>query len=232
MHDSISKLLRVQDLDSQILFMREAFRVRPSELDDDRQKLSRAQEAVTVMAGKIKGRRMAADQRELDVKKFDEEITKFRVALNQTKSNAEYSVMRDSIERQTEDRGKAEEEVLEILAEIDVLQDELRESESYEAAVRKSFDRKSAEISELIKGLEEQVNALEEDRRGRVEGVDPEHLRLYERVLERHRNHAIAPVEDGVCRGCNMRVTPQNINRLMLSYLVQCTQCTRFLYLS
>ena len=126
MHDSISKLLRVQDLDSQILFMREAVRVRPTELNDDRQKLERAQGLVKTHQEKIKSRRMAAAQREVDVKPFDEEITKMRIALNQTKSNDEYSVIRDSIERKTEEQGKAEEEVLEILAEIDGLQEQLK----------------------------------------------------------------------------------------------------------
>ena len=231
MHDSISKLLRVQDLDSQILFMREAVRVRPTELNDDRQKLERAQGLVKTHQEKIKSRRMAAAQREVDVKPFDEEITKMRIALNQTKSNDEYSVIRDSIERKTEEQGKAEEEVLEILAEIDGLQEQLKGLETEEQSVKRACDRKSAEVGELVKGLEEQVAPLEAARRERVDGVDPEHLRLYERVLDRHRNHAIAPVEDGICRGCHMRVTPQNINRLMLSDLVQCTQCTRFLYL-
>lgn len=232
MHPSIEKLLRVQDVDSQILFLREAIRVRPQELEDERQKVLRANEAVQSLEGRIKKARMAADQRELDVKKFDEDVGKLKVALNTSKSNAEYSVIRDQIEKQSELRGVAEEDVLVSLSEIDALETELKEIVVQQQAIDKSFGRRKHEMDELIQGIELQVAELEKDRAEKVAGIDVEHLRMYQRVLDRHRNYALAQTEDGICRGCNMRVTPQNVNLLMLNEIVVCTQCARFLYLA
>ncbi len=232
MHGSIERLLRVQDFDSQILFLREAKRVRPRELDEDRQKVAQERAGVEVIRGAIKDLRVAADSLEVDVRQYDAEVNKIKGARNQCKSNAEYQVMTDQIERQIEERGKAEEDVLAKLSEIDDLQERLELAETSQRKAEEILARKEAEMAELLKGLDGQLSQLETERAQHTEGIDREHLALYERVLDRHQNFAIAEVQDGICRGCHMRLTPQNVNQLMLGEIVQCSQCTRFLYLA
>lgn len=231
MHPSVEKLLRVQDVDSQILFLEEAKRVRPQELNVDRQKVIQAEELVERVKHKIKALRMEADRQEVDIKKFDEEIGKLTIALNQSRSNAEYSVFRDQIERQKEKRSEAEEEVLAKLTDVDGLQEEKSEQEKRFEATQKSFGRKEAEMNELLQGLESQLNELRERRISLIEDVHSEHLDLYDRVLGLRRNFAIARVEGQICHGCFMRLTPQNVNLLMQAMFVQCSNCTRLLYL-
>ncbi len=232
MHASIEKLLRVQDVDSQILFMREAMRVRPQELNDDRVKVDQAKSAVAALQSRIKSARMAADARELDIRKFDDEITKLTVALNQAKSNDEYSVIRDGIERQKEMRGGAEEDVLLQLQEIDRLEEDRKVLESNLEELAKTLERKERELEELLGGLRAQLDELETQRSGLVDGVDSEHLGLYDRVLDRHQNFAIARVEGQICKGCNMRLTPQEVNLLLQDTFVQCRNCSRLLCLA
>ena len=231
MHPSVEKLLRVQDVDSQILFLEEAKRVRPQQLNEDRQKVVQAEESVESVVLKIKRLRMDADGRELDIKGLDDEIGKLTLALNQSRSNQDYAVIRDKIERRKETRDQAEEEVLAKLTEVDKLQAEKEEQEKRVEAARKSFDRKEAEMAELVQGLERQLKDLQERRRGLIDGVNPEHLMLYDRVLSLRRNFAIARVEGQICQGCHMRLTPQNVNLLMQAMFVQCSNCTRLLYL-
>ncbi len=230
-HTSVEQLLRVQDVDSQIIFLEDAKRVRPQELSDDRQKVEQAQEGVHGVHRKIKALRMEVDRRELDIKKFDEEIAKLTVALNQTRSNSEYGVVRDQVERQKEKRGETEEDVLEILMELDRVQEVKAEEEKRLEGTKSAFGRKEAQMTELLEGLEGQLRELRERRVGLIDGVDPEHLGLYERVLDRRRNFAIARVEGQICQGCHMRLTPQNVNLLMQAMFVQCANCTRLLYL-
>ena len=230
-HPSIEQLLRVQDVDSQIIFLEEAKRLRPQELGEDRQKVRQAEEEVEGVNRKIKTLRMDVDKRELDIKNFDAEIDKLTVALNQTRSNDEYSVVRDQIERQKEKRDEAEEDVLEILTELDRIQELKAEEEKRLEETQKAFGRKEAEMNELLAGLEQQLEEFRSRRAELVEGVDPEHLGLYERVLGLRGNFAIARVEGQICQGCHMRLTPQNVNLLMQAMFVQCSNCTRLLYL-
>ena len=54
-----------------------------------------------------------------------------------------------------------------------------------------------------------------------------ENLKIYERVLQRYNNFAIARVEGQVCHGCFMSVTSQEVNLLMQGQFLQCKSCSR-----
>jgi predicted nucleic acid-binding Zn-ribbon protein len=72
---------------------------------------------------------------------------------------------------------------------------------------------------------------MEAKRNGLASEVDRDHLKVYERVLARHNNFAIARVEDKVCQGCFISVTAQDVNLLMQGKFVQCKSCSRILFL-
>ena len=57
-------------------------------------------------------------------------------------------------------------------------------------------------------------------------------LLLYDRVLSRHKDFALARLEHQVCQGCFMSITPQTLNTILLGReLCQCRNCLRILYL-
>ena len=84
---SIEQLLRVQEVDSEMIFIRESLRRRPLELDDDRRKVENVRKHLEGAIAQIKRSKMEADKGELEVKRLDGEIEKLNVALNQAKSN-------------------------------------------------------------------------------------------------------------------------------------------------
>jgi len=228
---SIEQLLRVQEVDSEMIFIRESLRRRPMELDDDRRKLENARKYLESSQAQIKRFKMDADRGELEVKRLDAEIEKLNVALNQAKSNQEYTVFKEQIRRQGEARGTAEEQVLEKLSEIDALEVERKERTEEVKREEASFRNKEAEMKQVLDGLETQLGKLEERRAGLIEGIDREHLKIYDRVLARHNNFAIARVEGHVCQGCYMTVTSQEINLLLQGQFLQCKSCSRLFYL-
>src|SRR4030095_16116488 len=122
MNPSIEQLLKVQEVDSQMIFLKETLRLRPKELDDDRKKTADTKVLVEAIAVQIKKLKLESAQRELDVKRGDAEIEKLTVALNQAKSNQEYTIFSEQIKKQKEARGKLEDEVLGMFGEIDTLE--------------------------------------------------------------------------------------------------------------
>jgi predicted nucleic acid-binding Zn-ribbon protein len=232
LHSSIGDLLKVQDVDSQINYIRESLRLRPLELADDRRKLDDARRDEEAIAAQIKRLKMDIDRREVDVKKLDGDVEKLEVALNTARTNQEYTVIKEQIKRAQENRGKAEEEVIESLTELDNLESGRKDQAGRVAAEEKAFRRKEAEVEEVLKGLREQLAKLEASREALLPGIDKEHLKIYERVLARHTNFAIARVENQVCQGCYMSVTSQEVNLLLQGQFLQCKSCSRLLLLS
>lgn len=231
MHPSIEQLLKVQEIDSQAIFLRESSRLRPRELDEDRRKVAEGKVAIEAIAAQIKRIKMDASQREMDVKKSDGEIEKIKVALNQAKSNSEYTIYREQIKRQEEIRSKLEDEVIGMLTQIDERELKRKEQAEKLEIAEKTLKKKEAEVAELVKGMQEQLTAFEARRGGLLVGIDPENLKLYERVLQRHNNFALARVEGQVCHGCYMSVTSQEVNLLLQGQFLQCKSCSRILYL-
>lgn len=231
MNESIEQLLRVQEVDSQIISLKESLRVRPRELDGDRRKAQETRAVLEALVAQIKRTKVDADQRELDVKKCDAEILKLSVAMNQSKSNQEYTIYKEQIKRQEDIRGKAEEDVIEKLTVIDGLELKRKGQAQELEAAEKALRKKEAEVQELLRGMEAQIADLEARRGQLIAGIDGEKLQIYERVLQRHNNFAVARVENQVCQGCYMSVTSQQVNLLLQGHFLQCGSCMRVLYL-
>jgi predicted nucleic acid-binding Zn-ribbon protein len=232
MNESLRTLLELQEVDSQIIFLRDAREKRPRELESDRRRLEEKKRLLEGLAQEIKRIKMESDRRELDLKHNEAEVEKLRIALNQAKSNQEYQILKEQIARLEEQDSKIEEEVLKRLGEVDGLERAKRSAEEELRAVEADFKLKVEELNRVLKGLEEQLGGLESRRQGAVKKVPTEHLSLYERVLKRQRDSALARVENQVCMGCFMGITPQTINLLMQDReLIQCRNCLRILYL-
>ena len=231
MSSSIEQLLKVQEVDSEIFLLSESRRLRPNEVDDERKKVAETRQALDALAAQIKEFKLESDRREVDVKKADSEVEKYNVALNQAKSNEEYNVLKEQIRRQEELRGQAEEEVLTKLTRIDELEGDRKTLNEQLAREETAFQKKSAQVQEIIAGIDKQLETYRASREQLVEGINKDHFWIYERVLGRHKNFAIARVDNQVCQGCFMSVTAQEVNLLMQQEFVQCRSCSRILYL-
>ena len=232
MHDSLKALLELQDLDSQIIFLRDAREKRPRELEADRRRLDEKKRVVDGLTQEIKRIKMEADRRELDLKRNEAEVGKLQVALNQAKSNQEYQILREQIGRLKTDDSKIEEEVLKRLGEVEGLEDSKRQAEEELRVFQGEFQKKVEEMNGVLRGIEGQLGELDARRKEASKRVPRDHLQLYDRVLARHRDSALARVENQVCQGCFMSVTPQTMNLLLMDRdLQQCRNCLRILHL-
>jgi predicted nucleic acid-binding Zn-ribbon protein len=232
MHESLKALLKLQEIDSEMIFLREARMKRPQELESDRRRVEERKKMVEAVVQEIKKIRMESDRRELDLRKNEAEVVKLRTALNLAKSNQEYQILKDQIGRLEEQDSKIEEEILKRLSEVDGLDRAKKEAEAELVAATGDFKKKEEELSQIVRGLDEQIAALNRQREEASRAVPNEHLQLYDRVLRRHKDFALARMENRVCQGCFMSVPPQTLNMVMLGRdLSQCGNCLRILYL-
>ncbi len=232
MHPSVEQLLKVQGIDSEMRFLREAMRLRPQELGDERKRLVTSKAAAEATQEEIRKLRMEVDKGELEIKGCDAEIEKANITLNTVKNNQEYAVLKAQICRLKEEQGVIEEHVLTELTELDQLGGRRDVLEKALAEEEKTFSRREAEVSEVIQGLQGQVDKYLERREAYCADIDREHLALYGRILAHHGDTAISLVKDKICQGCHMTITSQNISMLMLGKeLLQCKNCSRLLYL-
>ena len=231
MNEQLKVLLDLQKVDSELFFLQDVRAKKPLELEQEKRKQQEAEALVARFAAAITHTRMAADSKELDVKKNDGEIEKAQVALNTARSNAEYQVFKGQIERFQEENGKIEDLVLTDLTTIDSLVAEKEGAEAQVEKIQQELAQKEKDIHAFITEVDERLGTLSSSRDEILSGVGKDQLYLYERVLERYHESALALVENNVCQGCHMGITKQMMNELLIGKdLVQCRNCARILY--
>ncbi|QDU67018.1 zinc ribbon domain-containing protein [Engelhardtia mirabilis] len=130
------------------------------------------------------------------------------------------------------ENAEADDEGLKLIERSDALQAE-------RDAIQAQVDEEEAAFAVLAANVEAEIAVAEQKREGldarrkvaMGDGVPPDVLTTYERMLEAREGMALAALESRVCQGCFMGV-PANVAVKLTRgrELVQCPNCQRILY--
>ncbi len=179
-----------------------------------------------------------SDVLDLEAKAGEEEINKYRSALNTSKTNKEYSAVLTQLNTFKADNSKLEERVLTLLTEIDAKKKKIQQIE----ADREEEDGKLAVFQDAAKQVEEKaqdrLSRLQAERDRASEAVPAKVLEMFERVAGKNDGEAMAMVirthpkrQEYACDGCNMSITIEQVNTILSrDESVLCNVCGRILY--
>ncbi len=233
MREFVPVLLRLQGIDVRI-------RMTLADRSAHEEKIRRAEEEQAAGAGALKDAeallkdlRKTADQKDTDVKGVEQEIQKFKVQLNQVKTNREYSTLLHEIAGKEADKGAKEDEMLRCLLLADEASAKAKadkeDRQRRDAAGRARVESAKAGIAEVEKALE----AMARERNEVLKEIPADVLDRYERVFQM-RGTALASADPrkSLCGGCHMELRPQILNLLLIAKSwVFCPSCNRLLYL-
>lgn len=194
-----------------------------TQLDQAKEKLTAAREAQVQVQSDLK-------QLEVEVESRKEKITRYKQQQMEAKTNEQYRAL--LIEAANEEKAVSELED----REIELMQS-LEDS-------KKSIDEREAELNEEEEGIRdeqemlterleevrEDLAAQKEKRTKLIAEIESRLLRRYERIFANKKDFAVVQVENGHCRGCNMKLPPQVVNdAINPDKLVACNYCGRML---
>jgi predicted nucleic acid-binding Zn-ribbon protein len=184
--------------------------------------------------------RVQCDRLELELRTRDEEVAKYRAALNNAKTNKEYAAVLTQLNTTKADNSKIENQILELLRDIDALQAErestrkqIDEQKQLLEQIRKKADTSSAELEAEIAEIQNEWNQV-------AETIPPSRLETFNRVAETYDGQAVVEIEQSEgrseaysCGGCFMGIAAECVNLLMTKdEIIRCPNCTRILVLS
>lgn len=240
----IDALLPLQEIDLAIHRLKVQRDGLPRQLAGVEEKVARAKSNLEAISAEIKALRLEAGKRELNVKEFDEKINKFSLQANLAKKNDEYQAILKEISGQKAEKGRVEEGLLDILYQVDekAKLEKLRHEEVKKA--EEEYAREKKKVDAEMGHLDRQIGEVCSKRSGLTVGVDREILSMYDRILvAKDDGLAIASVgkydvieDEGKatywqCEGCNVGITSQDLNQLLMGKDVLCCRnCSRLLY--
>ncbi len=231
--EDIKCLKEIQGLDIKIYTLEEEKAQKPKILEKPGKKLAVTREQHEANKQNLKKLKIAADQKELDVKSNEEKTNKLSVQINLAKTNKEYAIFQEELNNLKSDNSVLEDETLNLFARAEEVQQKVQTLDKDINKIQKYINQLTQEVETSIKRLDEELGKLRAKRSELVPQVSPEVIISYEKILEHKTNRiALAQVIDGACQGCHMDLAPQDINNLMkLKKVMVCRNCSRMLYL-
>lgn len=168
---------------------------------------------------------------EIEVGTLESKIGKYLGQQNEVKSNEQFAALKQEIEKGKEDKGKAEEKILEFFFKEDEQKAKVQNlAQQLAQAEKKAADDKK-DIQQKIADCEKAGMGKKEERRKQLAEVPTEFAEGYEKLRETGKKIAVAEAqEDHTCSGCHMNIPPQILNEIRKNIGIQRCNCGRYLY--
>lgn len=232
-HDTLTRLRRLQDIDGEIRKLRQEKDRWPSIVAEKEKDVEAVQRLLDEKDEEIRERKLDVESHELSLKAGEADIGKAKGTLLKVKTNREYEAILHEIQGREAENSMEEEKILLGLERIDALGRERKELEEEMRRARTGVDEVRSQAEEETREIEAEIAELEERKEKSLEGMDPEVLARYDRIREGRGGLAVVPVVDGVCQGCFLSLTSQEVNTLLVAGddIITCRNCQRILYI-
>jgi len=114
-------------------------------------------------------------------------------------------------------------QVEEIEAKVKTIAEEFERLKREWGPRQEAFGQRKSEVEAVLAKLKEDRNKL-------AQQIDSEAINTYER-LRLTRGQAVVKVERGKCQGCHITVPTSQWQKAKAGDLIQCTSCSKILYL-
>jgi predicted nucleic acid-binding Zn-ribbon protein len=178
----------------------------------------------------VKKAKVAADQKQLQLKTAEAKIKDLEAKLNACKTNREYQTLTEQIAADRMATKVLEDEILEALERVDALKPTVPAAEVEVTAAKKSLDEAKAKVAAETGRLEGEVARVRAEL-DTVERDLPDDIRdKYVRIVKQKGADGMAPLDGQSCGGCFQQITGNMVSDLMLGKITVCRSCGRLLY--
>ncbi len=155
----------------------------------------------------------------------------FKVQQYETRKNEEYQALGHEITRYEKEADDLETRELELMEEMDGLRAAQKAAEAALAHTRTLVDEDLATIVRRRERMEAERAELVTERDQLAAGVSESVLPLYQRLMKTKDGMAIAPMHEGKCGGCHMKLIASTVVAVQnAKEMTRCEDCGRILY--
>ncbi len=226
-----SVLRALHRLQRQLTDLRERLDRGPRQIRASETHVQHCETQLAVVKAEAKAGRVAADQKQLQLKSNEDKVKDLRRKLNAATSNREYQLLLEQIAADDMANSVLADEILELLEKNDELQKNVVEAEATLTAAKKKTEEVRAEVAKGEPALLSDVARLEVELRQTEETLPGDIRDLYNRIVRQKGEDALAIIENQCCGGCNQQIPLNACTMVMLGQPVGCKTCGRLLYL-
>ena len=231
---SLILLWELQELDLAIGVLTDKFEGNPlhQDVDDAAERMARIEEELERVGQLLQEQRKRLRRGELDL----EAISAENEELHQRLYSGEVKNIKE-LEQMEIKLGSVKQKQLALEEELLSLMETIEEQEELAVKLTRQKKEAAAELHDWQRRLEEELALLggelaelQEQRDRLTEQIEPDRLRLYDELMQRHRGRGIARVINDICQGCSVFISSAQRGFLYdPQALVYCENCGRLL---
>ncbi|MCG8417897.1 MAG: C4-type zinc ribbon domain-containing protein [Proteobacteria bacterium] len=223
-------LLELQNIDSSVQELRAKINSLPEKLTPAKNDLAKLEAILQEEKDRLAETESWRKELESIIQTEEEAIKKAKAKVQSAKSSKDYSAANRELENKRKSKSEREDDLLKMMEAIEKSRAEMESHDKDIKALREHLTAEEESIRAEIAVLEPKAEKRAAGRDEVLNQIQPGLLKRYNHIMKK-RAYALAPVVDGVCRGCHMQVPPQLNNILArLDSIETCPRCYRMLY--
>lgn len=230
MHPDIEHLLKLQEVDEQLLELERSKEYLPEIIANVRREVAEARDAVSDTQRLLGEAQLKHRQLEGDLKEAQETLERYQVQMNSIKTNREYDALTAEIDAIKERIGFIEDEIILTLNEGDELTTRLEEARKRLELMEQSNTDQLTNLEREMGSVETKVKSKLDERSNISVRVTKGTLSVYERVRRGRGSPVVVALKKNACGACYKSQPPQRIQELRKGLtVITCDNCGRFL---
>jgi predicted nucleic acid-binding Zn-ribbon protein len=232
MQDEVRALLILQDRDRRLLALAKDLEKLPQDEARARAKLAGDEAAVTKAHQELLESELRVKKIELDAETRRTTIKRLKLQQFETRKNEEFVALGHEIVRYEKDLDDFETKELEAMEEVDAFRSANKAAEATRAHTRKLVEEDLASLAQRHALMQANRTDVLAERERLLAKAPESVIPLYNRLMKTKVGLAIAPLRDGKCEGCHMRLIASTIMKVQTAKeIAQCEDCGRILYM-
>ena len=227
---SITRLVELQDIDSQLEDLNSLLGDLPKMVDELNEKENSLKDRVEADKVTLKEINLNSSKSEKVNSDIQEKINKLTDQLFLVTNNKQYDALTNEIEHLKEQKKENEELLISNLEEKETLEKNINENEASLKELKTDLDVRRNKLDEALSETADEKAALENSRIKQVTEIDDNTMQIYNKVISARSGIAVVPLSGNSCGGCGAALPLQMVSEIRAGDLHNCQSCGRFVY--
>jgi len=225
------QLYKLQQVDLELQRKQQELVEVENQLSDDKA-LVAAESEVATQKKQLEDARKKQKDSEWELEDLQEKVRKIDSKLysGTTKDSKELVNLEKEVKSLKSQIKPKEDALLVLMSEVEEREAKVRITGEEIERLKQQWEQRQVTLGQRKSEIETVLGKLGRDRNILEQQIDPEIINIYERI-RLTSGQAVVKVERGKCQGCHITVPTSQWQKAKAGDLIQCTSCSKILYL-
>ena len=227
----MEQLYKLQQVDTELQKRQQELKEVEDRLSDDKA-LVAAESEIAAQKEQLEDAKEKQNDSEWELEDLQEKVRKIDSKLysGKTKDSKELVNLEKEVRSLKSQIRSKEDALLVVMSQAEEIETKVRITTKEIERLKREWEQRQETLGQRKKEVETLLAQLRGNRNILEQQIDPEAINTYERI-KLASGQAVVKVERGKCQGCHITVPTSQWQKAKAGDLIQCTSCSKILYL-